>query len=62
MPRRGRYRGQPIMITQNDYSLGLFNGDSGIVLPDPTADDELRAFFLSAEGNCAVSAFASAGA
>jgi exodeoxyribonuclease V alpha subunit len=49
-PRRGWYRGQPIMITQNDYNLALFNGDSGIILPDPGAGGELRAFFLSAEG------------
>ena len=49
-PRRDRYRGRPIMVTQNDYNLALFNGDSGIVLPDPSADGELRAFFLSAEG------------
>jgi exodeoxyribonuclease V alpha subunit len=49
-PRRGCYRGQPLMITQNDYHLALFNGDSGIILPDPEAEGELRAFFLSAEG------------
>ncbi len=49
-PRRDCYRGQPIMVTQNDYNLALFNGDSGIVLPDPSAGGELRAFFLSAEG------------
>ena len=49
-PRRDWYRGQPIMVTQNDYNLALFNGDSGIVLPEPSADGELRAFFLSAEG------------
>lgn len=50
-PRRGWYRGQPIMVTQNDYNLALFNGDSGIILPDPTAGDELRAFFQTAEGS-----------
>ena len=50
VPRAGWYRGQPIMITQNDYDLALFNGDSGIVLPDPAANGELRAFFISAEG------------
>ena len=50
VPRAGWYRGQPIMITQNDYNLALFNGDSGIVLPDPAANGELRAFFISAEG------------
>jgi len=49
-PRRGWYRGQPLMITQNDYNLSLFNGDSGIILPDPEASGDLRAFFLSAEG------------
>lgn len=50
VPRPGWYRGQPIMVTQNDYNLALFNGDSGIILPDPEAAGELRAFFLSAEG------------
>ena len=49
-PRRGCYRGQPIMVTQNDYNLALFNGDSGVILPDPEANGELRAFFLSADG------------
>ncbi|KNC66606.1 exodeoxyribonuclease V subunit alpha [Pseudoalteromonas ardens] len=28
------YAGMPIMITQNDYQLKLFNGDIGILLPD----------------------------
>lgn len=49
-PRRGCYRGQPVMVTQNDYNLALFNGDSGIIMPDPGSGGELRAFFLSAEG------------
>ena len=49
-PRRGWYSGQPIMVTQNDYNLALFNGDSGIILPDADEGGELRAFFLSAEG------------
>lgn len=49
-PKRGWYGGQPLTITANDYNLGLFNGDSGIILPDPESDEELRAFFLSAEG------------
>ena len=49
-PAHGWYRGQPITITQNDYNLGLFNGDSGIILPDHESCDELRAFFVSAEG------------
>lgn len=41
------YRGRPVMITKNDYNLGLFNGDIGIILPDPETDHTLRAFFLS---------------
>lgn len=28
------YAGRPIMLTQNDHSLGLYNGDIGIVMPD----------------------------
>ena len=50
-PRHGGfYRGQPLTIAENNYSLGLFNGDSGIVLPDSDDDDALRAYFLSGEG------------
>lgn len=37
------YKGRPIMITQNSYSLGLFNGDVGIIWPDSTG--KLRAYF-----------------
>jgi exodeoxyribonuclease V alpha subunit len=41
----GRYHaGEPIIIVRNDYNVGLFNGDLGIVLPD-TVTDELRVFF-----------------
>ncbi|MFO7910980.1 MAG: exodeoxyribonuclease V subunit alpha [Desulfotignum sp.] len=29
---RGWYPGRPVMVTRNDYSLGLMNGDIGIVL------------------------------
>ena len=44
------YAGRPFLITRNDYHLRLFNGDVGIILPDPQADNELRAFFLAADG------------
>ncbi len=47
----GFYRGQPLTITENNYNLGLFNGDTGIVLPDPDDGGELRAFFLTGEGH-----------
>jgi exodeoxyribonuclease V alpha subunit len=30
---QGWYTGRPVMITRNDYSLGLMNGDIGITLP-----------------------------
>jgi exodeoxyribonuclease V alpha subunit len=44
------YAGQPVMITRNDYSLRLFNGDVGVVLPDREAGGELRAFFRNPDG------------
>jgi exodeoxyribonuclease V alpha subunit len=45
------YPGRPILITRNDYTLKLFNGDVGITLPDPDAENELRVFFPGPEGN-----------
>lgn len=40
-PTGSHFSGQPIMIRQNDYNLGLFNGDIGIIMHDenntPTA-------------------------
>ena len=35
--------GLPLMILRNDYTLGLFNGDTGIIWPDDRA--ELQAWF-----------------
>src|SRR5438552_12352394 len=41
----GRYHGgEPVIIVRNDYNVGLFNGDLGIVLPDASSG-ELRVFF-----------------
>jgi exodeoxyribonuclease V alpha subunit len=48
--QRRWYAGRPVLITSNDYHLRLFNGDVGIILPDPQANDELRAFFLAPDG------------
>ena len=31
----GWYPGRPVLITHNDYSLGLYNGDIGLALVDP---------------------------
>jgi exodeoxyribonuclease V alpha subunit len=45
------YPGRPIMITVNDYELNLFNGDTGIVLPDIKKKNELRGFFPTMDGS-----------
>jgi exodeoxyribonuclease V alpha subunit len=34
------YHGRPILITANDYSLGLFNGDVGIAMTLETGNDK----------------------
>ena len=45
------YRGRPVLITKNDYSLGLFNGDMGIAMPDPKeGGSQLYVFFPEASG------------
>jgi exodeoxyribonuclease V alpha subunit len=41
---RGWYEGRPVMMTRNDYSLGLMNGDVGIALRMRGADGELRLY------------------
>ncbi|NLC70882.1 MAG: exodeoxyribonuclease V subunit alpha [Desulfuromonadaceae bacterium] len=43
------YHGRPIMITSNDYRLGLFNGDVGVVFRKP-ADQRMTAFFPTPDG------------
>ena len=42
------YEHRPIMINSNNYSLGLFNGDIGIIRPD--GNGVLKAWFETAEG------------
>lgn len=42
------YAGRPIMISRNDASLGLFNGDTGIFMPDKQG--KLRAWFSQKDG------------
>ncbi len=44
------YAYRPIMIVENDYELELFNGDVGILMPDPESNNEIRAFFVGADG------------
>ncbi len=43
------YDGRPIMITANTYELQIFNGDIGLVLPDPKSG-QLRACFTGGDG------------
>jgi len=45
------------MITRNDYSLAVFNGDIGISLPDPLQKSSMRVYFL--EGKVVRSVLAS---
>lgn len=35
VPVGGWYAGRPVVVTENDYSLGLFNGDSGFTVARP---------------------------
>lgn len=30
----GRYAGEPLLVTANDYDVGLYNGDTGVVVAD----------------------------
>lgn len=49
-PRERWYRGRPVMITANDYTLKLFNGDIGVVFPDPASGNKLQVHFPAPEG------------
>jgi exodeoxyribonuclease V alpha subunit len=39
----GRYAGEPLLVTTNDYEVGLYNGDTGVVVDD--GDSGLVAVF-----------------
>lgn len=39
------YTKKPVMITKNDYQMNLYNGDTGIVAPDPQDEGKLKAWF-----------------
>ena len=43
------FAGQMLMVERNDYTLGVFNGDIGLVLPDE--EGALWAWFAAAEGH-----------
>ena len=49
--QQGLYHGQPIMINENDYRLGLYNGDIGIIwqVMDQDGQPHLMACFETTE-------------
>ena len=42
------YHGRPVLITENDYNMQLFNGDIGLIVRER---DELRACFMDRTGS-----------
>jgi len=52
---QGWYEGRPVLVTQNDYSLGLMNGDIGIALriplPGASGETALRVAFPRSDGS-----------
>jgi exodeoxyribonuclease V alpha subunit len=48
-PNDGWYVKRPVMITENDYNLGLYNGDIGIALAVEEGDESVRVFFEGGE-------------
>ena len=49
------YEGRPVMVTRNDTSLGVFNGDIGVVLRSPGEAQTLRTYFLDGDALRSVS-------
>ncbi|MEZ9139889.1 MULTISPECIES: exodeoxyribonuclease V subunit alpha [unclassified Shewanella] len=50
-PNQEFYLGRPIIIQSNDYNLGLFNGDIGLILQDEQKPERLMAYFVKADGS-----------
>jgi exodeoxyribonuclease V alpha subunit len=44
------YPGRPVMVTRNEYSLDLYNGDIGLCLPDPENQKVLKVWFERTDG------------
>jgi exodeoxyribonuclease V alpha subunit len=53
LTRKDKWLASPILITRTDYTLGLYNGDTGILI---SKGEDKTAYFLDKEGN--VSSFA----
>lgn len=50
LPAGRNYPGRPVMVLSNDYDQQLYNGDVGIIFPDPDQAGELKAFFPGPDG------------
>ena len=48
---RDFYIGRPVMLSKNDHQLKLFNGDVGIVMPDPNNAALTKVWFVTPEGD-----------
>ncbi len=49
-PEEPWYPGRPVLVTRNDPTLGLRNGDVGIVLADPDAPEARKVWFMGEQG------------
>ncbi len=47
-PGRLHYHGRPVLVTENDYTLRLMNGDIGLIVSE---GDDLRACFMDKDGS-----------
>ncbi|MGS2721572.1 exodeoxyribonuclease V subunit alpha [Paraglaciecola aestuariivivens] len=50
-PSKDFYLGRPIMLAKNDHQLKLFNGDIGIVMPDPHSPNLNKVWFVAEDGH-----------
>jgi exodeoxyribonuclease V alpha subunit len=44
------YLRRPVLVTENDYQVHLFNGDVGLVMPDPDDGNAARVWFFGPDG------------
>ncbi len=45
------YSGRPVMVTQNNAALHLYNGDIGICMPDKEQEGKFKVLFQRADGS-----------
>jgi exodeoxyribonuclease V alpha subunit len=45
------YVGRPVLVTQNDYGVRLYNGDVGVILADPDRAGRRLAVFPTSDGS-----------